>query len=59
MNRVILCGPLTERPHLAFTPCGVAVAHWRLHVPRPPRAEGPDVPKSFARTDGAFNARGA
>lgn len=38
MNRVVLCGRLVERPKLAYTPAGVAVACLQLQVPR----AGPD-----------------
>ena len=37
MNRVVLCGRLAGRPKLAYTPCGIAVAEFRLLVPREPR----------------------
>jgi len=39
MNRVILCGRLAGRPKLAYTPSGVAVAEFRLHVPRKTRGD--------------------
>ena len=34
MNRVVLCGRLAGRPRIAYTPCGVPVATFRLLVPR-------------------------
>lgn len=34
MNRVVLCGRLAGRPKLAYTPCGIAVAEFRLLVRR-------------------------
>ena len=34
MNRTLLCGRLMARPRLAYTPGGVAVAQFRLLVPR-------------------------
>jgi single-strand DNA-binding protein len=36
MNRVVLCDRLAGRPKIAYTPCGIAVATFRLMVPRPP-----------------------
>lgn len=38
MNRVVLLGRLAGRPKLAYTPVGVAVAEFRLLVPRGGRA---------------------
>jgi single-strand DNA-binding protein len=34
MNRVVLCGRLTGRPKRSYTPCGIAVAEFRLLVLR-------------------------
>jgi single-strand DNA-binding protein len=34
MNRVVLAGRLAGAPKIAYTPCGIAVATFRLHVPR-------------------------
>lgn len=42
MNRVVLSGRLTGRPKLAYTPSGVAVAEFRIEVPRERRAQSPD-----------------
>ena len=38
MNRVVMCGRLAGRPKLSYTPSGMAVAHFRLLVPRGGRA---------------------
>lgn len=43
MNRVVLCGRLVGRPKLAYTPCGIAVAEFRLLVSRDLR-RSPDDP---------------
>jgi single-strand DNA-binding protein len=44
MNRVVLCGRLAGRPKLAYTPAGIAVAEFRLLVPRTARLEPDDPP---------------
>ena len=42
MNRVVLCGRLTSRPKRSYTPCGLAVAEFRLLVLREdPRDSNP------------------
>ncbi|MFN3650391.1 MAG: single-stranded DNA-binding protein [Armatimonadota bacterium] len=47
MNRVVLCGRLTTRPKRSYTPCGIAVAEFRLLVLR----EDPRDPTSGEEVD--------
>ena len=48
MNRVVLCGRLTGRPRSAYTPAGVAVAHFQLLVSGEPPGEPGLIVSCFA-----------
>jgi single-strand DNA-binding protein len=44
MNRVVLSGRLAGRPKLSYTPCGIAVAEFRLLVPKERVPDPPNEP---------------
>ena len=44
MNRVVLAGRLTGRPKPSYTPCGIAVAEFRILVPKERRPDPPEEP---------------